>query len=605
MKILSMVHQTLLLGFLALVAVVEAETTCQLDPPPGTPVPQLKLPWGTWTATCYQHDNHIFLFRDVRFGAIPERFSRPTSPDWPDDTVQNNNQNISCIQVDVSQLRHPPGGKPYLGDPNPPEILQREDCLFLDIYVPVSAFQSEAELLPVVVWFFGGAYAYGSKNPSGPLNTGQSILNASDYQVIFITGNYRVGTFGWLAGDYMQEVGQPNAGLYDQALLLEWVRDYVHLVQGDKDHVSAWGESAGAGSILHHLIREDGKHDPLFSTFAVQSPAFQWAWNNTRDGELDAIYKTFSNLSGCGYGYDINCLRNAPRDIVESANTRLFNQIRLEGFFPVGPAVDGKWIKSIPTVSFSQKKYWQGVESAIISHCANEAMLFTPNISTSEEFDEFLHEFLPSESLENEITAIKEKYTCTDGDYLQCLATVIRDSMFTCNTRDLFDAFPKMSYMMRYEFPNAGFAVHATDLIPLFVNSRQEIVDLLNSLLKESADKWWVKLVVEGYATLLDHIPKIYQNYFASFALTGDPNTGLVEPEVPWPIADGSGDELSGVLNIGLKEWDRNIDTISDDQNAKSICSFWTEIADNITHVLQVDVDAKERVPLQMGSEEL
>lgn len=295
-----------------------------------------------------------FVFRDVRFGAIPERFSRPTFPDWSSDMVQNNDQNISCVQIDVSQVRHPPGSQPNLGDPNSPTILEQEDCLFLDIYVPVSAFQSESEPLPVVVWFFGGAYAYGNKNPAGPMNTGQSILKASNYQVIFITSNYRVGAFGWLAGNYMQEVGQPNAGLYDQALLLEWVRDYVHLVQGDKDRVSAWGESAGGGSILHHLIRENGDHDPLFSTFAVQSPAFQWAWDNSRDGELDLIYKTFSKLSGCDDAYDISCLRNASLDKLASANTELFNQVRLEGFFPVGPAVDGEWIKYIPTVSFSR-----------------------------------------------------------------------------------------------------------------------------------------------------------------------------------------------------------------------------------------------------------
>lgn len=238
------------------------------------------------------------------------------------------------------QIKNPPGGRPLFGDPKSDAELQCEDCLYLDFYVPVSAFQSATELLPVIAWFHGGAYSLGSKNPIGPIYSGQSILNASNYQTIFITSNYRLGAFGWLAGDYMQTVGQPNAGLYDQALLLEWVQDYVHLVQGDKDRVSAWGESAGASSVLHHLIREDGGHDPLFSTYAVQSPAFQWAWDNSPDGELDIIYKTFSDLAGCGNKYDINCLINAPSEKLAWANSELFDEVHLKGFFPVGPSVD-------------------------------------------------------------------------------------------------------------------------------------------------------------------------------------------------------------------------------------------------------------------------
>ena len=290
----------------------------------------------------------------MRFGASPERFSRSISPDWKNTTLQNITHDIACIQVKNAKLSVPPGGKDPLGGPEHSDTSQREDCLFLDIYAPVSAFQPSATFLPVVVWIHGGGFVYGSKNPQGPMNTGQSILKASNYKTIFITGNYRLGTFGWLAGDYMQQVGQPNAGLYDQALLLEWVKNYVYQVKGDNTQVSAWGESAGAGSILHHLIREDGTHDPLFRTFAVQSPAFQWAWDYCPNGKLDTTFKKFSDLAGCGSRYDIGCLRQADSEKLIHANQILFNSAQEEGFFPVGPALDGNWVKSLPTIAFSQ-----------------------------------------------------------------------------------------------------------------------------------------------------------------------------------------------------------------------------------------------------------
>lgn len=52
----------------------------------------------------------------------------------------------------------------------------------------------------------------------------------------------------------MEKDGLPNAGLHDQRAIFQWVQDYVHLLGGNKKDVSAWGESAGGGSILHHLV---------------------------------------------------------------------------------------------------------------------------------------------------------------------------------------------------------------------------------------------------------------------------------------------------------------------------------------------------------------
>ena len=60
----------------------------------------------------------------------------------------------------------------------------------------------------------------------------------------------------------MEEGGTPNAGLLDQRAVFQWVQDHIGLVGGDKDSVSAWGESAGASSIMHHLVQKGGSQDP-------------------------------------------------------------------------------------------------------------------------------------------------------------------------------------------------------------------------------------------------------------------------------------------------------------------------------------------------------
>lgn len=175
-----------------------------------------------------------------------------------------------------------------------PPLSQSEDCLFLDIYVPGSvlttAQKNGTANTPVVVWLFGGAFVFGSKDYlSGgpdlkPMYNGTGLLMADTGNVIFVAGNYRLGAFGWLAGTTMESQGLPNAGLSDQRLMFRFVQDYIHLVGGDKKQVNAWGQSAGAGSVLHHLI----SHDPLsktgallkpnFTRAAIQSPAYEWQW---------------------------------------------------------------------------------------------------------------------------------------------------------------------------------------------------------------------------------------------------------------------------------------------------------------------------------------
>lgn len=71
----------------------------------------------------------------------------------------------------------------------------RPDCLFLDVYVPASAVQNPTLKLPVISWFYGGAYTFGGKDsfePVLPFYDGSGIIQESDGNVIFVASNYRV-----------------------------------------------------------------------------------------------------------------------------------------------------------------------------------------------------------------------------------------------------------------------------------------------------------------------------------------------------------------------------------------------------------------------------
>jgi para-nitrobenzyl esterase len=98
-----------------------------------------------------------------------------------------------------------------------------------------------AAKLPVLVWIYGGGYAFGSA--ARPEYDGSRL--AREGQVVLVTFNYRLGVEG-----FTQIAGAPaNRGLLDQVAALEWVRDNIAAFGGDPTRVTVFGESAGGGSV--------------------------------------------------------------------------------------------------------------------------------------------------------------------------------------------------------------------------------------------------------------------------------------------------------------------------------------------------------------------
>jgi carboxylesterase type B len=507
----------------------------------------------------------------------------------------------------------------------------------------VSVFNDpDPEPLPVNVWFYGGAYAFGTKHVSTevfgidvdlPLYSGRSLMKSSKYETIFVAGNYRLGAFGWLAGSHMEKDGLPNAGLHDQRLLLEFVQEWISKVHGDKRRVSAWGESAGAGSILHHLIRDDGNKDPLFSRFVAQSPAFEWSWNNTAGGEPDKMFQAFAKGVNCTGSDQIECLRDTKAlstEALAKQNIELYADYHKTGLFPLGPAIDKKWVKTIPTLAFSQGiyraiilctssdsfigKYWKKIDSAIVAHCANDAEKFTPkSVTDKDSFMGFLMAFLPGQKLEPLRKQIADHYDCEGnygGDYHLCLRYVIRDSSFGCNTRDLIDAFSEKTYAMNYAYPTDDLAFHGSDLIPLFMNNDVQTRPMLNGV---------------GMSSILDRVkwapaidsqvqPK-FLSYFSSFAVNGSLEG------TDWPIVSTGENKLSNVMKVNATNpwpWKTKVFwmLVEDEQNSQDVCSFWHKIAENIMEKMkegseeEVNVDGdgnaqEEVLEEDMGQDEL
>jgi carboxylesterase type B len=79
---------------------------------------------------------------------------------------------------------------------------------------------------------------------------------------------YRLSIFGFQSFD-----NHTNNGLRDQQLALQWVQDNIGVFGGDKSAITIFGESAGASSVLYHLIMPGSYH---FYQRAILESTWQW-----------------------------------------------------------------------------------------------------------------------------------------------------------------------------------------------------------------------------------------------------------------------------------------------------------------------------------------
>ena len=96
----------------------------------------------------------------------------------------------------------------------------------------------DADGLPVMVWFHGGAYVSGSGE--SPNYDPDDLVGEG--RVVVVTVSDRLGIFGYCTP---RGVDEDNLGLRDQLLALRWVHDNIAAFGGDPARVTLFGQSAG------------------------------------------------------------------------------------------------------------------------------------------------------------------------------------------------------------------------------------------------------------------------------------------------------------------------------------------------------------------------
>jgi para-nitrobenzyl esterase len=255
-----------------------------------------------------------------------------------------------------------------------------EDCLTLGLRTPARA---AGDRLPVMVFFHGGAFLSGAGSLS--LYAGEALAREG---VVLVTVNYRLGALGFMAHPALSAESPAgvsgNYGLLDQQAALAWVRRNIAAFGGDPDNVTVFGQSAGAASVLAHLVSPAAAG--LFHKAILQSPVAPGALRRLKDAihgvaSAEDIGRRIAARLGVDVQSDIPAaLRAASAEDILAATEALRPEAGLEvAGIVCSPTVDGVVVPDHPLTLFSTGR--QHHMPLIIGTTANESSLFLDNLT--------------------------------------------------------------------------------------------------------------------------------------------------------------------------------------------------------------------------------
>ncbi|KAF4599920.1 hypothetical protein EYR40_007024 [Pleurotus pulmonarius] len=317
--------------------------------PTPTPAPTIDLGYAQYQGLI-NASTGVASYLGIRFAQPPIQDLRWRAPQAPTTSPAPGAQNATaapplCPQAPLRLTT--PGGIP------PPDTSNvSEDCLFLNY-----ALSSAATF------------------------DGTNLVQESTYGVVVVAIQYRLGIFGFMAGKAVKAGGVLNAGLLDQEFALKWVQQHITKFGGDPARVTIWGQSAGAGSVLQHVIAHNGRTEPPLFTKAIASSTFLPSQHRFSDPEPEAILASVASTAGCDGAADaLACLRAANTTVLQAANAEAYRRGGF-GVSLVVPVVDGELITQPPSEALRKGQVNGNALLAITN--SNEGVIFV-NQSTAD-----------------------------------------------------------------------------------------------------------------------------------------------------------------------------------------------------------------------------
>eukprot|EP01006_Ploeotia_vitrea_P009651 TRINITY_DN2343_c0_g1_i1.p1 TRINITY_DN2343_c0_g1~~TRINITY_DN2343_c0_g1_i1.p1 ORF type:complete len:617 (+),score=273.68 TRINITY_DN2343_c0_g1_i1:3-1853(+) len=468
------------------------------------------------------------------------------------------------------QLYHPPPNAPVLnGSAFSPQCVQSkfgvvdpkgsEDCLYLNVWRPADA--EPGQLLPVVIWIYGGSFMRGTASNT---DYDPTRLVARHGNVIYVSLNYRVGPFGWAQIPLLSRTSPSgssgNLGLEDQRLAMVWVRRNIAKFGGNPHHVTIQGESAGGISVCMHIV------SPLSAGLFHQAISESGPCDSIASADqADAAGSAFiakTNCSKLDKDADVvSCLQSLPvMDVYLAANTS--GGIIDFGPTAFGPSVDGYNIPRQPFVMLAEDDF--NKVPYLLGSNDNEMSIFTLGRPEWLGVNKDTWPTLAKE-LSNNDERIMAYYDPANlgGSYLESLILLISDRVFICGQRRLARHLSRVGQPVYYYSFNRAPANGIVQLHPfLGAFHFAEVPFVFGNVPQHQG---LVTKFTADEAVLSQNM----QDYWLRFASAGSPNSRVDGGTAPklWPRYTYAND-----ANINLDVKITESTKLYDEQ-----CDLWDE----------------------------
>lgn len=192
----------------------------------------------------------------------------------------------------------------------------REDCLYLNVFRP-SGVESGFDL-PVTVYIYGGGFVMGDSEhiAAGLLKMYDPTNIIEKHGNMFVSMNYRLSGFGFMALPELAEETVTrttgNYGVQDQRAALQWVQRNIRNFGGDPGKVTIQGESAGAMSIIFHLVSPASRG--LYRSAIEESGSITEGCYFQNRSDAYEFNREWAAIKGCNMSGPelVSCLRELP-----------------------------------------------------------------------------------------------------------------------------------------------------------------------------------------------------------------------------------------------------------------------------------------------------
>lgn len=504
------------------------------------------------------------FYLGIRYAGTPSRWQAPQKPTTNNSAViQANTYGSICAQSGYNDLL---GATANAGS---------EDCLFLNVWRPDNGTTVG---LPVIFWIHGGGYGTGN-GQNDPTYWQQTTGD----KFVFVTIQYRLGAFGFLSSADVYDNGVVNAGLLDQSRALDWVQENIGSFGGDPNQVTIMGESAGAGSVMLHLVSNNGKLGTTKFSNAIMASPYLPKQYNYADAVPTKFYHLFAAAAGCNYTVGsyatlFDCLLTKDTATLEAASNSVSTYDPFIGNWAFNPVTDGEFLTETPSQALLKQKV-NGARVLVGNNMyegsyfvlANETSL---DVSSEATFETYIQNLFPQ--FGNSTLANLYRYYPTPeisgGLYdtqLNRAVQVYTDAVFACPGNWIADAFSQ-SYRYLFDVP---YAAHGFDVPYYLPNAAGEAYPTTNNPFAEFFNAMLGTFAISGVPTLGNNLTLPLWNG----AVYGTQVNLTVTGETLLPFVFGGAYNLnlsiggvpSASLTTGLRTTNGGLDR----------CEFWRSVA--------------------------